>query len=274
MNQISSVIQPLTSFKDLEVLAGPLDATVLILFDIADVLLCAKSSMAHPNNKFYRKQIEKRFNVLLGRERREYLWSKVFINDWRELVEPCVPSVVKNVQKTTAKVMALSAMQTGPVGVVGNMEEWRLSGLRSVGIDFRASAPWLGTLDFSAMERDGFVPIFKDGVLFTHVHSKGEALEAFLDKIQWIPTKIIFIDDKLNYLASVQQVAERLAIPFLGLHYTASAERFFVFNEQLFEFQLNYLIDHEQWLFDDEARALMSHVSLQQQRKFDEQHNS
>lgn len=274
MNQILSTIHPLPSFQDLENLVSPLDATSLILFDVGDVLLLAKRSFFHPNNKPYREQIKKRLDTLIGKEQRARLLSIIFLDDWREPVEYCASSVIKNLQKTAARIMALSAMQTGAFGVIKNMEEWRLSGLLGVGIDFSFSAPWPGTLDFSEMERDGFAPVFKDGVLFTHVHSKGEALEAFLHKIQWNPTKIIFIDDKLSYLASVQQVAEQRAIPFLGLHYTVSYERPFVFDEQLFEFQLHYLLEHEQWLFDDEARALMVQVPLQQQRKFDEKRNS
>jgi hypothetical protein len=153
--------------------------------------------------------------------------------------------------------MSLSAMRTGPFGVIKSMEAWRASRLRDVAIDFGQTAPTSGSFILSEECRDGFSPVFDTGILCTYIHTKGEALALFLKKIAWMPRRIIFVDDKISYLSSVQEMAESLAIPFIGLHYTASYERSFLSNEQLFDFQIHHLIHYETWLFDDEACLAM-----------------
>ena len=97
-------------------------------------------------------------------------------------------------------------------------------------IDFSDSFPNYPQLSFDFPSDQ---PIFQQGVLFTDTSSKKESLAVLLELMQWHPTKIIFIDDRLHYLEEIEQLAIELGIPFIGIHYRASELIPYEFDEEL-----------------------------------------
>jgi hypothetical protein len=67
----------------------------------------------------------------------------------------------------------------------------------------------------------GSCPLFKKGILFTNEINKGAALTAFLQTAGPAPTAIIFIDDRLDHLESVEKALAAFdpAIRYDGLHF-------------------------------------------------------
>jgi hypothetical protein len=65
------------------------------------------------------------------------------------------------------------------------------------------------------------IPMLKKGIILTAELDKGIVLKDILQKSNYYPKKIIFIDDKIQNLYSVQNVCNMLKIPFQGFHYTA-----------------------------------------------------
>ncbi len=67
---------------------------------------------------------------------------------------------------------------------------------------------------------------YLDGVLFVNgtVVSKGDALLAFLERTQFHPQKIIFIDDSKENLKSLEESIRGydLSIGSIGLHFTGA----------------------------------------------------
>ena len=64
--------------------------------------------------------------------------------------------------------------------------------------------------------------IFTDGVLLVgEKNSKGLVFEAFLKKIGYTPEKIIFIDDKVKHVQTMEKALAPLAIPYFGYRYAA-----------------------------------------------------
>jgi hypothetical protein len=87
-------------------------------------------------------------------------------------------------------------------------------------------------------------------MLFSGDISKGEVLQAFLSKIKDRKfNKIVFIDDKIENLKSVESVSQVLGIEFVGVEYTRSKT---VAGDQLdmqkIEKQFDILIKEEKWL--------------------------
>lgn len=229
----------------------------LVVFDVADVLLCSDSALFHPKNKAKKEAVRQLLKTHDGQARYEYLWSKVLENEWKQLVDFRFPRILQDLKQRGIKAMALSALRTGAFGCIKNMEDWRIACLTFVGIDFSAGAPWPDELRLNSLDEGGFYPIYKKGVLFTHVQSKGHALIAFLQKINWRPASVVFVDDKMRYLESVQQELARYHIPFTGFNYVAARNRYHMFDEQLFDFQIQHLIAHDEWLSDEQAKKLM-----------------
>lgn len=94
-------------------------------------------------------------------------------------------------------------------------------------------------------------PFFKHGILFVDSAPKGKALLALLKEIKWTPSKIIFIDDHLHYLQSVQEMTGKLGIDFVGFHYKASELISPLFDEESAAFRFRHLAEKGEWLTED-----------------------
>ena len=65
-----------------------------------------------------------------------------------------------------------------------------------------------------------FQPIFyKEGIVFSQNNNKGHALKLFLEKANYQPKKIIFVDDKHKHVKNVEYFAKQNNIEFVGLRY-------------------------------------------------------
>lgn len=66
---------------------------------------------------------------------------------------------------------------------------------------------------------------YKNSILFSGNNDKGEALITFFKWMNYYPEKVIFIDDKMKYLLSVEKALEAYNIPFIGIRYAGCDER-------------------------------------------------
>ncbi len=87
--------------------------------------------------------------------------------------------------------------------------------------------------------------LYKQGCLFCGQNCKGDVLSAFLDKINYKPDLIIFIDDKDYNLQAVEDTAHKLNIEYIGLRYNRCDERVQNFDYEKTEIELqNFLLQH------------------------------
>jgi len=97
-------------------------------------------------------------------------------------------------------------------------------------------------------EQDG-VPMLKSGVILTAQVDKGKALECILSRSNYYPKTIIFIDDMLNNLESIERLISKLKIKFHRLHYTAvSSVPMSVINEKIEKLRFQILKKGHEWL--------------------------
>ena len=83
---------------------------------------------------------------------------------------------------------------------------------------------------------------------------KGEALKAFLNYTDLQFEKILFVDDKREYLESVAKFAREASIEFLGIEYTAVEDsKIEPLNKERVKLQLDVLEKEYKWLSDEEA---------------------
>jgi hypothetical protein len=100
--------------------------------------------------------------------------------------------------------------------------------------------------------------MFKKGILFTCNVPKGKVLEAFLKRLKWKPSKIVFTDDKMKHLESVRDFCQRAHIPFQGFQYTAVEQMpKMPINKKRADLQFKTLAEQEKWLSDVEADQVL-----------------
>ena len=93
------------------------------------------------------------------------------------------------------------------------------------------------------------VPMLKSGVILTAQLDKAKGLEFILSRINYYPKTIIFIDDMLNNLESIERLISKLKIKFHRLHYTAvSSVPMSVINEKIEKLRFQILKKGHEWL--------------------------
>lgn len=266
--QLPSSIQAVSSFIPLEqkINNKQLDHDSLVIFDIDNTLLMDEDPWEHG----YRKERAKAntiqslysegspFNQQLDRQTRDKLWSIYAQSIKQTVVDKGVLVLIKELQAQSIKIIGLTRFLVGKIGTIESLEDFRNDQLAENGFDFSSSFPQYPLIIFKQFSFEGKHPLFKNGVLYTTLAcSKGELLKAFLQEIGWKPNKVIMFDDKVDQLKTVQDVLKQMGIPFEGFEYTAVTAMPAYFDKSLAEFQMQYLMDHEQWLTGSEAQAML-----------------
>jgi len=256
---LSAEIQKADNLDDIKQNLPYLDQNSLVLIDVDCTLIIFDDAILQPcgqkpAKKFISEILENPSIVPQGKYPDGYLNSKIISKATSSLIDDKFPSFVKDLQNNSIPTIAFTAAPTGELGVIKDMTDWRVNELKKFGFDFTSAFPKKSYLEFAKKDNMKYVPVFKSGVLFTAWHSKGDVLREFLRTIDWRPTKIILIDDRMKYLESVETTLNQMGIDFIGFHYTAAEKVPTKLDEALGEFQFQYLAENGEWLSDKEAK--------------------
>ncbi len=251
---LSAIVVEAPSLEIIEKELRNLDENSLVVLDVDYTLIVPNDRVLLPCGEEYFQNILKKLREM--GEEGEILGSKIALQSQVSLIDERIHHMLEFLKQKNIKVIALTAMITGKYGQIPNVEEWRVNQLRSLGIDFAWAFPQVDSVVLEEIERgEGkkTLPVFKLGVLASAKYPKGQVLVAFLRQMQWKPSKIYFVDDRMEFIHSVEMELDKENIPHVSFHYTAVTDRPGQLDEQLADFQLNYLIKNGAWLDDKEA---------------------
>jgi hypothetical protein len=236
------------------------DSDTLVVFDVDEVLITFDDLILRPCGKHFTPASWKG----IYQEELDYLTSIIWNESKTILVDPSAPELVNKLVNRGVKVIALTACPTGDFGIIEKIEDWRLKILKRLNIDFSNTFPKNQVIYFDdgdKKERD--YPLFKEGILFigNGEKTKGDLLVQFFEEIQWYPSKVIFIDDRMYNLTSVESALNKIKILYQGYHYKGMENLPNNFNEQIAEFQFFHLRKEHKWLSDLEAEKKTKHSS-------------
>lgn len=174
-------------------------------------------------------------------------------------VDNGMPGLIKKLQAKKIKVLALTLIRTGRYGKIPSVENLRIQQLKQSGYNFANS--WSTVKDTlldkfitNTLEPVSKGVIFSQGVIFTNKSAKGASLQAFLQYTHSKPKKIIFIDDHKANIDSVEAMAKKDGIEFVGIEYTAVKDKKIApLNQERARLQLSVLEKEQRWLSDEEA---------------------
>jgi Protein of unknown function (DUF2608) len=262
--QAFGVIYETSDLEGLKKEIQTLDAADLVIFDVDNTLLIHNDAILRPRGKLLNDRL---LQTVLNNERiskkypEGYLLSQVFSKLNSSLLDPEIVSIIKSLQHRNIKTIAFTAVGTGQLGIIPDMMDWRIKTLKSLDIYFQTAFPHIPSLLFADFKEKLSLPGFKEGILFSALYPKGDVLKVFIQLLNWKPRKILFMDDKMHFLKSVEQAAQELGIDFVGLYYTASYNAPGYLDEKLAEFQFHYLAEQGRWLNDAEARKMLEQKS-------------
>ncbi|MDB6096536.1 MAG: hypothetical protein JWM09_814 [Francisellaceae bacterium] len=256
------------SLKELIPLFESLSPNDLVVFDVDQVLIDPTDIILSYNGEALKSLLLKKLEREYGVDKANEFYSIIIKDRAVRLVEPETPKIIQQLIDKKIPVVALTAFPTGPFGVINNLEDWRLSQLKNLNIDFSNSFKnkikephYFKELYFSKENKRN--PLFKDGILFTgtggmgaHNVGKGQVLQSFLTLVG-STGRVIFIDDNKNHLENVLTIATKNQIPLQAFQYLGAAKLPAELNESLSYFQFEYLTTHKKWLADAKALELI-----------------
>jgi hypothetical protein len=237
-------------FNDILKLLNTADQDTLVVFDVDEVLFSAVDQVLKQHQYFSEK-----ISTLAVQDDLYELCGLIYMQRQVKPVDDRFVAAIEALQKNGIRAIALTNCYTEKLGPIASVKDWRINELKSHGYHFELSWEETSEKKFENIptEEMGIFPIFKEGVLFTNNVSKGSVLDAFLKFTEIKPRKIIFIDDRLEYIESVDIVAKALSIPLIGIQYTAAAVSENDFCLQRAELQFEILAKERKWISDIEA---------------------
>lgn len=257
----SSGVVSINSFSEFDF--EKIQKGAIVIFDVDGVLINPASKIFWPKTeRNHGEWIGKLYAQVFEKAKHEPLFyiSKMLQKETPTVIEPIIKDIIRRLQNAGIMVIALTSSSTGSSFDISSMPVWRFNKLKDVGIDFsHVQIPniYFNELPSQSPEQDGKYPVFYNGILFTSDSSKGAVIKSFLDRAHLKPSRVIFFDDRKSHLESVSQAIYELGIPFSGYQYLGESYMEGELDKAIARFQLNYVVDHEVWLNEDEARALL-----------------
>lgn len=231
----------------------------LVLFNIAEVLMDTETSVG---TQAWRKFIRVRLDSKLHDE----LSLFVFENVPPKSPQTSIPKLISELQ--SQEIMTLAFTSRG-------RNEWYTSQIPNIDLITEKLLLQIG-IDFSQTHLNKellllpslFSDFYHAGVIYaTNTKDKGKLLLEILEKTGYRPSKIVFVDDKVDSLIAVEKTLNSLNIPFVGYAYSRTSQDHINFDPFVANIQLDWLITFEV-LTDDEANEIKNeqylNIDLQQ----------
>ncbi len=252
--------QQIERYREVQEVFDAADVQTLIIFDVDNTLIIAADGIISRETYpplWFSICAALKHPSLIFKNTREWLGGIVGQQAERFVLDPDIVRYIAQLRKQKCNVIALSLLQTGSVGTIKSLQEWRARMLQSFGIDFQGQ---FEDAVFSTLPKyNGNYPCLCKGVLCTNQQPKGAALGAFLDYYHLKPGRIIAFDDFVYYpfLDSIAQECARRGIPFTGYQVVTAKKFIKPWNNRRAHVQLDYVMKHGQWLSDKQADALL-----------------
>lgn len=149
-----------------------------------------------------------------------------------QLVEPCIPSVIQQLQARGVLVL----------GLTNRLPDWGFITADELqyccGIDLTKTP--LKDVSFQVFSETDCRLI--EGVLFVgEMGDKGAALKAFLRAVDYLPRRLVFVDDRERNLKAIEHAAWELGIPEVTtVHYRQGDDWYNNYDRELADVELRY----------------------------------
>jgi hypothetical protein len=249
------------SLEEVKSYFDTLDSHSLVMWDVDHTLIVPADRVLRPGNEAIARQLGLQYMGKKSTEKWRELSSQLLNCLSYTLVDSDLPSLIISLQKKKIPVMAFTAMRTGKYGIIPSMENWRIQQLKQFEIDFSRFLPHHSGLSWQENTRG--TPAFKEGILCSDGLNKGQVLDNFLKKIDWKPTYVIFFDDVLECLTSVEKTLNALNIPFIGIHFHAAKSLGSPVDMEIAHYQYKNLVEKGIWPSDQEAQLAVEKMTVE-----------
>ena len=236
-------IQTVSSLEPIQQEIANSPKETLVLLDVGGTLLAYPDAVLYPAHEAWKYNWFQTHCPTISREEK-IAFDKIILgtlSKWK-LLDALWPEVVVRAQNHGAKVVAFTKVAMDP-----SMRGSRAQILQDHGIPLKNDLPELSK---------GLSYEYAQGVIETEYQLKGPVLKEILSSLSTRPKKIIFVDDRIKQIKSVNDTCLELEIPCMALHYVPITD-VPQLNEKIADYQLFILVHEHRWVPDSEARLAL-----------------
>lgn len=199
------------SFADLK---KYIDQETFVILDIDDTLLIPNQMLGC--DEWFCQTMQNRIKEGISKkealDKTLFEWEAIRSITEMKLVEDSIGETIKEVQDMNISMICLTTQRFA----LGPRTDYQL---KKHDITIKKTAPYSDSLYFN---NKNLGVLFFEGILFTNGTHKGDALSKFCNLINYMPKKIVFVNDKLTHLKDIEEFCHANNIPFIGLRYGAA----------------------------------------------------
>lgn len=226
----------------------------LVLFDIDDTLITNPFCLGSPawRNWLKRTPVKQETDFVFYDAITLYIAKNV---DY-QTVEPGMETLISDLQRSGIAVFAFTARGRSEwyTTQLEGVDEFTHQQLNHVGIDFKKTA-------IPAELQDLEPAYFYEGIIFAQHIKKGDLLKHLFKDLNYHPSCIVFIDDKLDQVKSVADAVKEFEIPFYGFWYRRQEQDAGTFNPMVANIQLENLLLNDVIVSDEQAEEIAETMS-------------
>ncbi len=195
-----------------DILVEHADQDTLVIFDIDNTLARPENSLG--SDEWFCHTVNEKINQ--GYDYLNAVYSTLPVAYYLHfnlplvVTDPLIPTIINNLIAQKINVIALTSR-----GLY--LAERTHEQLQSIGISF-----WMDHSHTEFLLSLTHPCLYKHNIIFTSNNDKGETLLAFLAMLNYHPKKIIFIDDKMHHVESLENALKNINvdIEYVGIRYS------------------------------------------------------
>lgn len=213
----------------------------LVLLDIGGTLLMPRDAVLQPVHEAWKKEwFARNYPNITRSEMISYVLVVHQEESGWELANAEWPKLITEAQARGIRVAAFTKLYIDP-----SLRGFCTKHLQLCGISLRDALPELAC--GSSFE-------YAAGVIQTDAKLKGPVLAEVLSKLPEHPKRILFVDDRLEQLQSVESTCDSLLIPYIGFHFKAQHAAA-PLHPEVADKQLRTLVTEHRWIPDAKAKS-------------------
>ncbi len=235
-----------TEIKDI---LNEIDEQTLVLFDMDDTLTDSTISMGSGIwRQYMRKQLVPEYDIRSDQNPHDILAHRAASEVPVKPVEEDLVPLIHDLQSRQIAVFCLTKRghQRWYSSTIEGIDLLSKQQLHSIGIDFSRSQ-----LPDAFRHLD--TTLFYHGIFLASGTNKGPFLENILNKTGYLPAKVIFVDDKMDDVKSVEETLNAMGIPNACYWYHRADSDRKNFNPLIASIQLQALLNDQRVPNDEEA---------------------
>ncbi len=228
------------------------DQDTLVLLDIDNTVIQLTQSLGTPQwfSDFYKKKRSMGISHEIATAETLHIYLKVNELSNSKPVDLRTSAIIQKLQEQGIIVLALTSRDD-------KLFKTTLRHLKPTKLNFN-----LGKFkDYQLKLKVGEKSKVQNGIIFAGGKHKGACLEEFFSMVNWMPKRVIFVDDQLKAIQEVESSILKSDIDYIGVRYGYLDKHVKSHNLKVSELQLEHFNKSGQIMSDEAALAVLKQRS-------------